>query len=309
VDRDQIVHEDTLRLTANRIVGTFEKSAKLTRLVNDIFLALKTQHEDGRNAYKAQMKRTAGDALAAELNVDPEALEKWKAGARVSPFNNVPKMELDIPGTVCDLLDEYRDAHGVAEPPARLFIENCETPYGHYAVYALNQRALGQMFGQENGAEIKVVGCEAKPGEPELDEEDSRQGSLEDWKRITALAMEHAGITTLKLDRNRLRDMRWDVRLSFNIFEQVNIVTIAHEADATEKDPKYIFLFEGAGLTASYSDRMRHGINRWVRSNYRAAVVIELPPDSVMRVQQFSGGNFTDVDPDKITIKFKNEVQ
>lgn len=128
---------------------------------------------------------------------------------------------------------------------------------------------------------------------------------VERWKQFTALAMEHAGITTIQFSHEQLCQMRWNVRLDRDLAWSKDIVTIEHQADASSTAPKYLFVFEGCSITARTRDSVFKRLERWVRSNFQDAVgVVEMPVGSKLKVMAMeTSGGIEEVDPDKIGLE------
>jgi hypothetical protein len=128
---------------------------------------------------------------------------------------------------------------------------------------------------------------------------------IETWKRLTALAMEHAGCTVIQFAKEHILNSRWNVRLEHDAYRQCDTVTIQHEADATEAEPKYVFQFEGGTVGERQMGRIRQGLDSWIKSSYRQACLIELPAGVKLRIMQLVDGGMTEVDPAKIKIAVK----
>jgi hypothetical protein len=233
------------------------------------------------------------------------------------------EIELDIPGTVADLLDDHVTEHG--KPPWSMLIEQIQTPHGLYDVKALSQDEVERILRLTTDYELRSIHVkegdispeqlaklrdelakmEASPKRPLLIERGAGHSisEVEYWKKACALAMEFAGVTCFRVDHQRIADARWFVRKDRDIYRCEDTITIEHEVDATKAEPKYLFLFEGTRMNDRHIDRLSHMIKRWSRSSFSHAIAIELPPGCKLHIKQRIGGDIADVDPDAIGVK------
>lgn len=294
---------------------TEEQSA---RFVDYAAECMKEQHEQllERTAQllpESWPERVRDDVMAQLRDPNSTLATLWNAGCQLEEGSVFEVKELEDAlktwKTICTLLMQHTDL-SVFEVASKALEMPQEASLQHDLERSVSViRARGQDSDATAVAKVSRSNAAQRVFQmaygPEDEPSENLQKDVKTWKTLCALAMEYAGVTTMAFSHERLREVRWGVRLSRDIHSGRSIVTIEHLADASEAEPRYMFTLENGRLPAKHLDRIERMIRRWIRSNFRDKVgVIELPHGTKLHIQKMvGGGELVDVDPHKIGIR------